>query len=650
MSTQTGHMPDVSVIIAAYNAMPYLTKSITSALEQSIGRERLEIIAVNDGSTDSTGAELDRLAAENPATITVLHQENSGSAAGPRNRALDHATGRFVFFLDADDYLGTEALERMVGAADRNDTDVVLGKTIGVGGRKSPTMYKKSEEKTDVFSSRVYWTLNPMKLYRRELIEKHQLRFGHDLKVGEDQPFTALAYLRAAGISVVADYDCVYWVHREDGGNTTKSVKDLDSRVRVLQHMMPLVAAEVPEGPQRDHLLHRHLDTELPWVLRRLPQVETRAQQEQLVADLRPLFETYYSDALAARLPAMLRLQCHLLRHGMLDELLAVRSFNEVPAADRVFDVTVEDGRAYAHYPYFRDATVSIPDRVYDYTDQLTVRQDLGRLHLDEATATLHIEGEVALHRVEQEQQAALILRERESKDEHRISLDGPSRLAVPLLGAAANQPLPAGTWDVFVALTVAGVTKEARLGSRSEDLDTAPADHELRDGTQLRPVRAYFTPRGNLSLKIGAPAARLKRELKPDAVRWSPEDPSRLLVGGTMRGLAPDAEHLLIRLTDISGSRQEFTIAVDPQTGRFEQAVPLTAPGDWRVQWLLDVPGATPRRATRAVSVPEDLGVTQWRRRLLQFWYAKPLPAGKTKILTLRVGRKSLVKGLLRK
>ncbi|SFT03111.1 CDP-glycerol glycerophosphotransferase [Streptomyces harbinensis] len=643
-------MPDVSVIIAAYNAMPYLTKSVTSALEQSIGRERLEIIAVNDGSTDTTGAELDRLAEEHPATITVLHQENSGSAAGPRNRALDHARGRFVFFLDADDYLGPEALERMVGAADRNSTDVVLGKTIGVGGRTSPTMYKKSEEKTDVFSSRVYWTLNPMKLYRRELIEKHRLRFGHDLKVGEDQPFTALAYLRAAGISVVADYDCVFWVHRDDGGNSTKTVTELDSRVRVLQHMMPLVAAEVPEGPNRDHLLHRHLDTELPWVLRRLPQLESRTEQERIVADLRPLFDTYYTDALAARLPAMLRLQCHLVRHGMLDELLTVRRFNEVPAAERVFDVTVEDGRAYAHYPYFRDDTVKIPDAVYDYTDQLTIRQDLHRLQLDEATGTLRIDGTARFHRVDgQETSTALVLRERNGETEHRIATDPGAPLALPLLTAAGGTALPAGTWDVFVSLTTAGLTRETRLGSRSEDLDTAPADHELRDGTQLRPVRAYFTPRGNLSVKTGAPVSRLKRELKPDDVRWSPADPARLLLGGTLRGLDPAGERLLVRLTDAKGHREEYTTDVDPATGRFEQAVPLAA-GEWRVHWLLDVPGATPRRATRAVEVPRDLPVTQWRRRLVQFWYAKPLPAAKTKTLTLRVGRKSLLKALLRK
>ncbi|WP_432051383.1 glycosyltransferase family 2 protein [Streptomyces xiamenensis] len=649
MSIQTSHVPDVSVIIAAYNAMPYLTKSVTSALEQSIGHDRLEIIAVNDGSTDATGAELDRLAAGHPGTLKVIHQENSGGPARPRNRALDIARGRFVFILDADDYLGPEALERMVAVADANGTDVVLGKTIGVGGRKSPTMYKKNEENTDVFSSRAYWTLNPMKLYRRELLEKHRIRFGYELRVCEDQPFVMLAYLRASGISVVADYDCVYWSYRDDGGNITRTIQDLPSRVEVLQHMLPLVASEVPAGPRRDLLIHRHLEIDLPWILRRIAHVEERAEQEKVLADLRPLFDAYYTEALAAGLPAMLRLQCHLIQHGMLDELLTVRRFNEVPSADRVFDVTVEDGRAYAHYPYFRDDAVAIPDSVYDYTAQLSIRQDVGPLSLDEESAVLRVEGSVRLHRVPQEQQATLIVRERDGAAEHRVALDSTDRLCLPLRSAADGRPLATGTWDVFIGLSTGGHTQEARLGGQAEASGTVSVRHELCDGTQLRPVRAYFTQHGNLSIKVSAPVSRLRRDLEPDKASWSPADPSRVLLSGTLRGLG-QGERLLVRLTNAVGSRQEFTIAVDPQTGRFEQAVPLTAPGDWRVQWLLDVPGATPRRATRAVSVPEDLGVTQWRRRLLQFWYAKPLPAGKTKTLTLRVGRKSLVKGLLRK
>src|ERR1051326_9149941 len=97
-------MPDVTVIVAVYNAGPYLHRCLRSLAGQTLDADRLEIIAVDDGSTDGSGAVLDRFAAAHPGRLTVLHQANSGGPAGPNNRALDLATGRYVFFLGADDY------------------------------------------------------------------------------------------------------------------------------------------------------------------------------------------------------------------------------------------------------------------------------------------------------------------------------------------------------------------------------------------------------------------------------------------------------------------------------------------------------------------------------------------------------------------
>src|SRR3978361_2097462 len=90
-------IPDVSVVIAVYNTMPYLTECLKSVLGQSIGVDRIEVVAVDDGSTDDSGAELDRWAQRHPGTVKVIHQANSGGPAAPSNRALDVVTGRYVF-------------------------------------------------------------------------------------------------------------------------------------------------------------------------------------------------------------------------------------------------------------------------------------------------------------------------------------------------------------------------------------------------------------------------------------------------------------------------------------------------------------------------------------------------------------------------
>jgi glycosyltransferase involved in cell wall biosynthesis len=129
--------PDVSVIIGAYEAMPYLVECLASVEAQTIGPERIEVIAVDDGSTDGTGECLEEFADRAPMQVTVVRQENSGGPSGPRNVGLGKAAGRYVFFLDADDRLGPEALERMVAMADRAGTDVVLGRVEGVN-RSAP--------------------------------------------------------------------------------------------------------------------------------------------------------------------------------------------------------------------------------------------------------------------------------------------------------------------------------------------------------------------------------------------------------------------------------------------------------------------------------------------------------------------------------
>ncbi|MFD0429100.1 glycosyltransferase family 2 protein [Streptomyces zhihengii] len=127
-------VPDVSVVVGAYDAMPYLVRCLESVESQTIGPGRMELLAVDDGSADGTGEYLEEFAARSAVPTTVVRQPNSGGPGGPRNKGLALARGRYVFFLDADDFLGDEALERMVAVADRAGTDVVLGRMAGRGG------------------------------------------------------------------------------------------------------------------------------------------------------------------------------------------------------------------------------------------------------------------------------------------------------------------------------------------------------------------------------------------------------------------------------------------------------------------------------------------------------------------------------------
>lgn len=255
--------PDVTVVVAVYNTMPYLTECLNSLVGQTIGRERLEVVAVDDGSTDDSGAELDRFAELYPGTVKVIHQENSGGPAAPSNRALEIATGRFVYFIGSDDYLGEEALERMVACADEHGSDVVIGKMVGTNGRYvRQTMYKKNDPDVSLYGSDLPFALANTKLFRRELVERYKLRFPEDLPVGSDQPFTIEACVRAARISVLGDYTYYYAVKRGDASNITYRADHL-SRLHCTTRIMRHTAGLIGAGPQRDAVLKRHFTWEL---------------------------------------------------------------------------------------------------------------------------------------------------------------------------------------------------------------------------------------------------------------------------------------------------------------------------------------------------------------------------------------------------
>ncbi|HEU5045988.1 MAG TPA: glycosyltransferase family 2 protein, partial [Nocardioidaceae bacterium] len=183
--------PDVTVVVAVYNTMPYLETCLTSLAEQSIGTDRLQVVAVDDGSTDGSAALLDRFAASYPSVFTVVHQPNSGGPAQPSNKALDLASGRYVYFLGADDHLGPEALERMVGFADEHGSDVVIGKMVGVNGRVvGQGLYGADRVDLDPYGAELRWALANTKLFRRSLVEELGLRYREDMAFGSDQPFT----------------------------------------------------------------------------------------------------------------------------------------------------------------------------------------------------------------------------------------------------------------------------------------------------------------------------------------------------------------------------------------------------------------------------------------------------------------------------
>ncbi|MFB6810236.1 glycosyltransferase family 2 protein [Streptomyces sp. NPDC056387] len=518
---QHASAPDITVIIAVYNAMPYLTECLDSALGQTLGAERLEIIAVDDGSTDGSGAELDRYAARHPQ-IRVLHQPNSGGPGAPRNRALDLARGRYVFVLDADDHLGPEALERLLDMAETQDSDLVLAKQVGLGRTVSEKAHRHAEE-ADLYTSEVYRSLHSAKLMRRQVIEDAHLRYPEDLWYGEDQVFVTEVFLAAGKISVVGDYDCYFLRRRDDGRNITSRPRTAAETVAHIERVMSLVAERVQDPVGRRRMLGRHFRSLLRTALR--PAVGARHEDPGFTAEVydraRELVQTYWRPDMGGELPQIDWIRLYAFACGPLAAFEQLMEYE--PAQEPAPQELVENGRVYRCYPLFRDPAAGLPDVLFDVTDLLKTQHRLssltwkgGRVRL---TGHAYIQS-LGTGRTGSE----LLLRARETGDEHLVPakpLPAPELTEVDpklimagflaeldLATVADGGPIPPGTWDCFLNVRAEGVTRTVRLGRRhAPELDRTARRAKVlaRDpggATELAAV-AFFTAYGNLSFEV---------------------------------------------------------------------------------------------------------------------------------------------------
>ncbi len=217
-------MPDISIVIPVYNAEHYIQDTLQSILEQSFDFRRIQVIVVDDGSTDGSIRAVDAFCRRlGNVELCALPGPPAGPSRG-RNRGLDRAIGDFVMFLDADDQLLPHACETLYNRAIQDEADVVAAAYVEFSGTtdaREPTRHRairgldlraasvRSDIKT-LLAPPVLWC----RIFRRRFIESHQLRFP-ELRVGQDVVFTFQTTLIAERMSYV-DSPVVRYRKRED--------------------------------------------------------------------------------------------------------------------------------------------------------------------------------------------------------------------------------------------------------------------------------------------------------------------------------------------------------------------------------------------------------------------------------------------------
>ncbi|QIK64919.1 glycosyltransferase family 2 protein [Leucobacter viscericola] len=233
--------------------MPYLTGTMESVLAQDL--HNIEVIAVNDGSTDGSGEELDRFAALD-SRVTVHHQPNSGWPGMPRNRGLEIARGTFVMFMDSDDTLAENALSSLVNMAEDRQADVVIPRFQGTGGRQVQGLFLSFPE-GDIGLPRAMETLSPQKLFRRSMIEQDQLRFPEGKVRLEDGIFITRAYTIARRIAFCGTDPLYFIAERDDGQNISARPIDPDNYVSSCRKIAELLRDGVPDAKRSERLIRQ---------------------------------------------------------------------------------------------------------------------------------------------------------------------------------------------------------------------------------------------------------------------------------------------------------------------------------------------------------------------------------------------------------
>src|SRR5690554_2375250 len=218
--------PKVSVIVPVFNAGAKLLPSIESLLNQTL--KDIEIIIVNDASTDNSGSVIDQLAKENTNIVPVHFSENKGVHEA-RLAGLKKSTAPWIGFLDADDFARPKMFETLLSAAVDNDVDIVVCGWQRVNSNRKPLRSKLSfshdlKVEQDVFSrfcqlefgAGMLWN----KLYRRgNIIAQADMSFQWRQNINEDMLLNIACFNSAKSILLVGDI--LYEYVRHDGSVTS---------------------------------------------------------------------------------------------------------------------------------------------------------------------------------------------------------------------------------------------------------------------------------------------------------------------------------------------------------------------------------------------------------------------------------------------
>lgn len=212
----------LSVIVPTYNLEPIINNTFDSIRKQTIGFENIEVIFVDDRSSDKTRKKLSKFAREYENVQYFTLEHHSGTGGRPRNIGLRHSTADYVLFLDGDDQLLVDSCATLYNAITKSKADIAIGGHINRYSderleHKAPLYFGRNEIFKEVINPNLF-KIQPAicaKLFRRELLDKNNIRFPEKI-AGQDLVFYLNCLMESGKINVLNDFYVYYRTIRDE--------------------------------------------------------------------------------------------------------------------------------------------------------------------------------------------------------------------------------------------------------------------------------------------------------------------------------------------------------------------------------------------------------------------------------------------------
>lgn len=235
-------MPKISVIIPVYNVERYIEECLRSVCNQTL--KDIEILCINDGSTDNS-LEILKSFAQNDNRVIIIDQQNAGVSAA-RNKGLELSKGEYISFVDSDDYIKPDFLEKLYNKATETEADIVAcGVTYLENGNFNAQnhLHKQTfktgkdiittiNDKFSFMSSVVIWN----KLYSANLIKKHNIKFVENCRF-EDNHFTFITIAIANKIALEPSTEYIYRIINNSFMSDIFNSKKLFDIIKIMDNL-----------------------------------------------------------------------------------------------------------------------------------------------------------------------------------------------------------------------------------------------------------------------------------------------------------------------------------------------------------------------------------------------------------------------------